>query len=187
MKHLSGPAVLVAATLALSACGGSHRATISPRDYVVPQKHVQAAGALAVPVPPGFHRYAIRGGIYRKGTRPPAIGVAIADYRLRAGPRSAFDKWSRLSSRGPPANRVALALTLWFGIGVDPPARLHLPLSLDQPWSQEHLRNGARGYRWGYLTFHKELYEVFFWSGRAAPPHDRAAVLNTLTSIHPAP
>jgi hypothetical protein len=187
MKRLKVAAVLLAATLAVAGCGSSHRATISPRDYVVPQKHVQSAGALGVPVPVGFHRYAIRRGIYRKGTRPPAIGVAITDYRLKGGPRSAFVKWSRLSSKGPPANRVALAVTLWLSIGPGVPTRLHLPLSLNQPWNEEHLRNGTQGYRWGYLSFHGQIYEIFFWSGRAAPPHDRTALLNTLTSIHPAP
>jgi hypothetical protein len=142
-------------------------------------------GALAVALPRNFHRYNIRGGIYRTGTRPPVIGVVVTDYRLKAGPRSAFVNWSHLKS--PPASRVALELTLWVGIGVDPPARLHLPLSLDQRWFEEHPRHGSqRGYRVGFLSFHGQLYEIFFWSGRVAPPHDRAAVLNALTSIQPA-
>ena len=54
-----------------------------------------------------------------------------------------------------------------------------------EPWFREHLRNGHRGYRWGYLRLHRQLYEVSFWSGRAAPQHDRVAVLSTLTSIRP--
>jgi hypothetical protein len=174
-------------TLALAACGGSHKATLSPRDFFVPQKHLQAAGALVVTVPPGFRRYGIGGGIYRTGTSPPTIGVAVADYRLKAGMRSAFFEWSRLSSKGRPRNRVALALSLWEGLGVTPSANLHLPLSLDQPWFQEHLRNGVRGYRWGFVTYRKALYQVFFWSGRAAPPNDRSVVLDALTSIRPAP
>lgn len=137
-------------------------------------------------VPPSFHRYDLRGGYYPTGTRPPLVGRVVTDYRATNGPMSAFAKWSRVR-QPPPAKRVALALTLWVGIGASPPARLHLPLSLGQPWFHEHLPSGASGYRWGYLSFHKKLYEIFFWRGRAASPRDRAAVLSALTSIHPAP
>jgi hypothetical protein len=62
--------------------------------------------------------------------------------------------------------------------------RLHLPLSLNQPWSREHLKNGHDGYRWGYLRVHGQFYEAFFWSGQAAPARDRAAVLSALASVH---
>ena len=62
--------------------------------------------------------------------------------------------------------------------------RLHLPLSLHQSWFREHLANGHDGYRWGYLRVHGQFYEAVFWSGRAASAHDRADVLNALTSIH---
>ena len=119
-----------------------------------------------------------------KGSRPPVIGVLATDDRSAHRRGQGFAKWSQ---NGPPANRVALELSEWVAIGpIFPSAvRLHLPLSLDQPWFREHLRNGHRGYRWGYLSLHRQLYEVSFWSGRAAPQHDRAAVLSTLTSIRP--
>jgi hypothetical protein len=143
-------------------------------------------GELAVPIPPDFHRYYFRAGVSRTGARRPVIGVLTTDYRLPRSPGDVLSNWASLSSDGPPANRVALKVGLWDGLGVDPTARLHLPLSLDQPWAQEHFRNGARGYRWGYLIFHGQLYDILFWSGRTPPPPDRAAVLNMLASIHPA-
>lgn len=182
---LSRVAVIAASAIALSACASSHKAAISPQDYVVPPKPARA-GALIVDVPPGFHRYDLRGGYYPTGTRPPLVGRVVTDYRATNGPMSPFAKWSQVREP-PPAGRVALALTLWVGIGVSPPARLHLPLSLAQPWFRERLPSGAGGYRWGYLSFRKKLYEIFFWSGRAASHHDRASVLSALTSIHPAP
>jgi hypothetical protein len=42
------------------------------------------AGALAVPIPRGLHRYNIRGGFYRTGTRPPVIGASLTNYRVPA-------------------------------------------------------------------------------------------------------
>src|SRR5437868_3956173 len=137
MMGLSRGAVIAAAAVALSACGNSHKAAISPRDYVVSRKPVRA-GALVVDVPPGFHRYELRGGYYPIGARPPLVGRVVTDYRATNGPLSPFAKWSQVRDP-PPAKRVALALTLWVGIGVPPPARLHLPLSLAQPWFHEHL------------------------------------------------
>jgi hypothetical protein len=144
-------------------------------------------GAFAVNVPQGLGRYHIRGGIYMKGTRPPVIGVLATDDRRAHLTGGGFAKWSQLSSSGPPANKVALSFQKWLVIGPDPPAsalRLHLPLSLDQPWFREHLSNGRQGYRWGYLRFRRQFYAIRFWSGRAAPPRDRAAVLSALRSIH---
>lgn len=94
-----------------------------------------------------------------------------------------------MSGNGPPANKVAFALTRWLGIGLSPPPsalRLHLPLSLHQPWFREHLRNGRLGYRWGYVSFDGQVYAAMFWSGRDAPARDRAAVLSALASVHPA-
>jgi hypothetical protein len=97
-------------------------------------------------------------------------------------------KWSHLYSNGPPASKVAFQISQWLAIGPLLPrsaVRLHLPLSLDQPWFREHLTNGHDGYRWGYLRVHGQYYEAFFWSGRDAPARDRAAVLRALASAHP--
>lgn len=185
MKGLSRAAVISAAAVALAAWGSSHAAAVSSQDYVVSPKSVRA-GALVVDIPPGFHRYDLRGGYYPIGVRPPLVGRVVTNYRATNGPMSPFAKWSQVREP-PPAKKVALALTLWSGFGAPPPARLHVPLSLAQPWFREHLPGGTRGYRWGYLKFHQKLYEIFYWSGRAASPHDRASVLSALTSIHPAP
>jgi hypothetical protein len=78
-------------------------------------------------------------------------------------------------------------LTQWIGIGVEPTPHLRLPLSLHQQWFRQHLESGALGYRSGYLDFRHRLYEVFFWTGRAAPSHDRIAALAALESVRPAP
>jgi hypothetical protein len=155
------------------------------------------AGDLLLTVPRGFHRYAIRGGIYRTGTRPPVIGYVITDYAMHAptahNPGGAFDRWADQAgytggaARLPPANEVALQLEEDWDIGVELPPRLHLPLSLNQPWFYERLRNGLHGYRYGLLGLGRQTYKVFLWTGAAAPPSDRAAVLNALASIRPAP
>lgn len=139
-----------------------------------------------VDVPRGFERYDIRGGIYRTGTTPPAIGLLIADYGLKAGRESAFYKWSNFES--PPAERVALQVEAWNPpVMVAKPKDLHLPLSLDQPsWFRGRSKTGARGYRWGFFTMKGQPYEVFFWSGPDAPSRDRAAVLRALSSVGPA-
>jgi hypothetical protein len=124
------------------------------------------------------------------GTRAPVIGVLTTDDVGAHYGGGGFANWSQLSSSGPPANKVAFALSRWLVIGPALPTsalRLHLPLSLHQPWFREHLENGRDGYRWGYLRVHGQFYEASFWSGRAAPPRDRAAVLSALASAHPAP
>jgi hypothetical protein len=120
------------------------------------------------------------------GTRSPVTGVLATDDPGAHYGGGGFAKWSQLSSSGPPAVKVALLFRRWLVIGPDPPPsalRIHLPLSLHQPWFREHLKNGRLGYRWGYLRFHRQFYEVMYWSGRAAPAHDRTAVLNALRSI----
>lgn len=191
-----GVAVLVAATLVVSACGGSHKAVSggpqpAPRPLAV-RLAAETGGtdvkirALTITVPRGLGRYDIRGGFYMKGTRPPVIGVLATDDPRAHRRGEGFAKWSQLSSDGPPANKVALVLQQWLTIGPNPPAsalRLHRPLSLDQPWFREHLKDGRRGYRWGYLRFGGQYYSILFWSGWGAPAHDRAAVLSALTSI----
>lgn len=172
--------LLVAAVLAMAAWANGSKAAERPGTSV-------RVRALAITVPRGLGRYDIRGGIYRTGTRPPVIGLLATDDPRAHLRGQGFAKWSALSSNGPPAKKVALALSLDVNIGPDPPPtalRLHLPLSLHQHWFREHLSNGRRGYRWGYLHFHRQFYEVMFWSGRSAPARDRAAALNALTSIH---
>ena len=118
------------------------------------------------------------------GTRAPVTGVLATDDSRARRSGQGFSKWS--SNNGPPANKVALLLRQWLTIGpglATSALRIHLPLSLDQPWFREHLTNGHVGYRWGYLIVHGQPYEIMFWSGRAAPQDDRSAVLSALTSI----
>jgi hypothetical protein len=172
--------MLVACLFALAGCGAGGRRTVDLRGAPVRR------GAVLLSVPQGFERYDIRGGLYRTGTRPPVIGLLISDQSLQAGPKSAFWKWSDFES--PPANGVALQVEPWDPIGVvTNPETLHLPLSLNQPsWFIEHTRQGTAGYRWGYFTVKGQLYTVFFWSGREAPPYDRAAIVDALASIREA-
>jgi hypothetical protein len=123
------------------------------------------------------------------GTRALLIGILATDDPRTHRSGEGFAKWSQVTSNGPPQNKVAFALSKWVGIGIAPPSsalRLHLPLSLHQPWFREHLKNGRLGYRWGYLSFDGQVYGAMFWSGREAPSHDRAAVLSALASVQPA-
>jgi len=172
--------LVVAAMLALVAWGSAERTAATSSGTSVRIR------ALTVSVPLSLPRYGSRGGGYVSGARPPLIGVLATDDPRAHHSGQGFTKWSELSSHGPPANKVALLLRQWLTIGPGLPKsalRLHLPLSLSQPWFREHLKNGRLGYRWGYLRFHRQFYEVMYWSGRAAPEHDRAAVLNALSSI----
>lgn len=146
-------------------------------------------GTLAVTIPRSFGRYEIRGGGHMVGTRAPVIGVLATDDPGAHYGGGGFAKWSRVSSSGPPAGKVALRFQRWLGIGLGPPPsalRIHLPLSLHQPWFRERLKDGRLGYRWGYLRLRRQFYSVAYWSGRSAPARDRAAVLNALASIRPA-
>jgi hypothetical protein len=193
-RLLLGASVLV---LGLSACGGSHRAisggrvtaAVPPSPLAVKVAARRELGTLAVTVPRVLRRYNIRGGGHMVGIRAPVIGVLATDDPGAHYGGGGFAKWSDVSSDGPPPSRVAFAIHRWVVIGPDlPPSavRLHLPLSLHQPWFREHLRNGHLGYQWGYLRVHGLLYAALFWSGRDAPAHDRAAVLTALASVHPA-
>ena len=159
------------AVLALAGCGGGKEATPCPGASM----HL---GALRLTVPHGFKRYDLRGGIYPEGTRPPVIGVVVTDYRLKAH--------SPLRIHGfvpvpPHENRVILTLGRWFGLGPEPPPGLRLPISLDQHWVSRRFAHGTR--RYGFFRFRGQLYEVFFWAGRAAPTHDRKCVRQALMSI----
>jgi hypothetical protein len=141
----------------------------------------------AVAVPRGLGRYEIRGGGHEAGHRPSVIGILVTDDSRARASLYRWAKWSHAYSNGPPESKVAFQISQWLALGPLLPrsaVRLHLPLSLDQPWFREHLRNGHDGYRWGYLRVHGQFYEAFFWSGRAAPAGDRAAVLSALASVH---
>jgi hypothetical protein len=142
-------------------------------------------GALRFTVPRGFHRYPIRGDVYRTGTRPPIIGYLVTDYGLKAGPKSTFVYWSNLDRRSP-AKRVAFELTRFVPFGVSSGEVLDLPLSLDQRWFKERTRQGTPGYGWGAFRFQTQDYKVFEWIGTSAPPRDRDALQNVLASVRPA-
>ena len=76
---------------------------------------------------------------------------------------------------------------MWITFGAaDPLARLHLPLSLDQPWLIERAKNGSNGYRYGLFRLHDEIYSVFLWNGPSASQSDRSALLRALASIRAA-
>jgi hypothetical protein len=196
-RLLLGASVLV---LALSACGGGHGGINAPVLTVklrrpLPKQIAQriAEGIpelrLAVTVPQGLSRYDIRGGGREAGHLPPLIGIFATDDPPAHRWGQSWAKWSHLSSNGPPTTKVAFQISQWLPGRTDllptSALRLHLPLSLHQPWFREHLTNGHDGYRWGYLRVHRQIYEAFFWSGQAAPAHDRAAVLSALASVHP--
>jgi hypothetical protein len=140
-------------------------------------------GKLSVSIPRGFRIYTLSGGAYRTGTRAPVIGHVLTDYRLLR------DRWlpSRGSS-GAPSNRVALELEdNWAAISpATEQVRLHLPLSVKQPWLPEHSSSGrASGYHWGEVRFDNVDYRVIYWIGAAAPASDRVALLRALRSIRP--
>jgi hypothetical protein len=186
--------------LALSACGGSGRPPVNApvvtvRLHKLPAPIAKRIAAstpglrLGVTVPRGLGRYDIRGGGHVAGRRPTVIGVFATDDPPAHRWGQSWPKWSRPTSNGPPANKVAFQISQWLpGRTTLLPTsalRLHLPLSLHQPWFRERLTNGHDAYRWGYLRVHGQIYEAFFWSGRAAPTKDRAAVLSALASVHP--
>jgi len=113
------------------------------------------------------------------GTRPPVVGYVLTDFRLSAhvGIQRMLPRWAG----GPPANEVALRLEPGETLGPD---RLHLPLTLNQRWSE--VGNGGVSYRLGFFRFHDADWEVTYWSGPDAPAADRAAILQALKSIRPA-
>ncbi|HET8557691.1 MAG TPA: hypothetical protein VFL58_10320 [Gaiellaceae bacterium] len=139
-------------------------------------------GKLSVSIPRGFHVYTLSGGAYRTGTRAPVVGHVLTDYR------AVLDPWipSRGSS-GAPSNGVALELEEnWAAIDRVAPVQLHLPLSVTQPWFQEHSSSGAaHGYRWGEIRFDNVDYRIMYWIGPAAPASDRVGLLRALRSIRP--
>jgi len=143
---------------------------------------------LTVSLPQGLKSYGLRGGAHMVGTRAPIIGHVLTDFRVPAhlDIQRVLGHWA---TAGPAANGVALKLESvdWMiGPVLTKSLRLHLPLTLDQPWFNEKLKDGAVGYRWGYLRFDNVDYQVMYWSGPNAPTADRAAVLRALESIRPA-
>jgi hypothetical protein len=141
-----------------------------------------SVGRLTVPVPRGFNQYAIRGGFYKAGTRPPVIGHVLTSYRASA--QSPIHR----GTLDDPASGVALRVDLWVVIGPAPPTRLHLPLSLHEPWFKQSLPGGTRLSGWlsGGQPGHVP-YELALWIGRDASPVDRAALLHALAAAHTTP
>lgn len=146
------------------------------------------AGALRVSVPEGFSRYALRGGLYRKGTRPPVIGYLITNRPLAAGVENAWSVWPQWFGQGrsgPPADRVVLRVAVWWGFGPISD-RLHLPLGAKEQWSEYTAGHGSVPAHAGFLRFRNADYDITYWIGPAAGDHDRAAILRALESIRPA-
>jgi hypothetical protein len=138
-------------------------------------------GRLTLPVPRGFNQYDVRGGFYKTGTRPPVIGHVLTDYPV--GAHSPIHRGALPELE--PANGVALELQLWIVIGPSPPTRLHLPLSLHEPWAHQSLPGGTRFWGWLSRGHHGQVpYELVVWIGRDASPADRAALLHALSAIH---
>jgi hypothetical protein len=133
-------------------------------------------GSLTFSVPRGFYQTDIRGGLYMSGTRPPVIGHAVTNYPVSSG--SPIHGGALPESE--PANGVALVVQRWYAIGPAPTTRLHLPLSLHEPWAEQRLPGGTR--RWAWLAHGKPgtiPYELVMWIGRNASPSDRTALLRT--------
>ena len=141
-------------------------------------------GSLAVPIPLGFHRYNVdeaAGITSLNGPPPSVIGVTLTSYRVTP------DASLRTTGSLPvPARRngVVLQVVPYFSIGAIDPPRIHLPLGFDQRWAQPPAL-AAGTLRWGVLHVHGQDYEIRVWTGRTAPPHDRAALLHAITSIRP--
>jgi len=159
-----------------------------------------SVGKLRVSAPRGFHNYVLSGGV----RAPGAIGHVLTNFQLPARHPSGWpstiewvlNRWSAAQSKnialknhnyGPPSNVVELLLTPSAGPRFPDPRliRLHLPLSPNQRWFPTRLASGAPFFRWGYLRFDHQFYEVLYWIGPDATANDRAAVLNALHSIRP--
>jgi hypothetical protein len=160
LRWALGVLLVVAAVLALGAYGeGKQQAPAAP---ATPMR----VGALLFTVPRGFSRHDTQ-------RHDRLVGVLITNYSVKAHS-------STLTTGVFPANRVALVLGRWEGRRVGAPP-LRLPLSLDELRAQHH----PDGTAWNaVLRFHGSLYTSSFWVGRIAPPHDRAALLHALMSIH---
>lgn len=141
------------------------------------------AEALTVPIPRDFHRYDVRGGFYRTGTRPPVIGATVTSYRVKA---DAPLRTKGVFPLAAPAKGVAFQVARWIPLSAPgTPKLLHLPLSLDEgAWISRPVPAGER--RYGFFISQGQTYETFVWIGRAASSHDRAALTQALASVQPA-
>ena len=84
------------------------------------------------------------------------------------------------------SNEVGLELTIWpWPLYRGLKDKLHLPLTLKQPWYSPRPPSGAVGIHGGFLSVDGTAYEVVYWSGPTASANDRAAVLRALRSIRP--
>jgi hypothetical protein len=170
---------VTAVALALGSSGGGTPSSFASVGSV-------SVGRLTLPVPRGFNQYRLRACcFYKAGTRPPVVGHVLTDYRVSA--QSEIRRGGNVP-QSEPANGVALQLQLWIvggGPPSGPPTRLHLPLSLDEPWLQQGLPGGTLFVGWlsrGHRG--QPPYELALWIGRDASPADRAALLHALAAIH---
>ena len=145
------------------------------------------AGPLTIAAPSGLKAYAIRGRSYEAGTRPPLIGYALTDFDPPAfeSMQDVFaSDWNGVGGAVPPSNHVGVEVEeVEYAMGPPLPVRLHLALSLDQPWIQDRSHGRVVSYRWGVFRHRGRLYAVRYWSGQNAPAKDRSAVLRALESI----
>jgi hypothetical protein len=149
-----------------------------------PSIAVTYAAKLSVSIPRGFNIFNIYdGGPHSPGNHPAVNGHWLTNFCPAS--RTWAGVWAALHANGQPSNLAALELQLHSGPGPDPPDNLHLPLSLDQPWFQDHHDYGAFGPRWGSFVSQGRLYDVLYWIGPHAPENDRVAVLRALRSIRP--
>src|SRR5262245_25734061 len=99
--------------LALSACGGSHKATSGGRRYfrgpsrasAVPVAAKTKGWGLTVTVPRGLLRYDTRGGGHMVGTPARVYGVLATDDPGAHYGGGGFAKWAQVTSNGPPSNK----------------------------------------------------------------------------------
>jgi hypothetical protein len=125
-------------------------------------------GELSVSIPRGLSWY-----VFPAASAPQTPGYAHVLTNFRPAH----------TTSGPLPNQVGLELQR-FNDFAQVPVRLHLPLSLNQPWFSERC-SVAVGCRYGLLRVSGRTYLVTYWSGPKAPAGDRAAILSALSSIRP--
>lgn len=152
-------------------------------------------GKLSVSIPRGFNVYTLRGlGPSAPGTPLPVAGYVLTNFGLptlahRRG-RTA-ERLSQYWRNGPLPNQVGLELTIFpWPLGRGLTDRLHLPLTLKQPWAKpwyaaHGMRSRLAGARAGFFRLGGTSYEVVYWIGPTAAPNDRAAILRAVRSIRP--
>ena len=161
---------LLAMLFALAACASGVRPKADfPGTWVRSQ-------AIALSVPHGFRHYNFRDG--------SCTGLLVTDYAVKNS--VAFCNWY---FKAPPETRTALQVERWPRTAIPqrpPRPRLHLPLSLSQPWQISYARDRTSHWCWGAFRLHGEIYRVFMWNGPSAPRRDRRALVRALTSIREA-